>query len=183
MGTNGAHDSGRRRVVMNKGIGKIIILAVLLLGLTACATPATKEYAGPILPGSETALVEAGPYTHFESFDGQAIGSLRLTVIPGTHVVTIRPAANEQPMGAYLYYSKVSGTVQFAAEAGHRYLVYVDYMPQRQNEDETGTGFIWIGHVLDRTTGKKIAKTDQFPLGAEPRGWPTGMADPGIFTK
>jgi hypothetical protein len=168
------------------GINNIKLMAIamplLLLGLLSCA-PIAKEYAGPELPGSQTALIEAGAYTHFEGLDGKAVGALRLAVMPGVHSVTIRPAENEQPMGQYLYYSWVSGTVQFTAEAGHRYLVYVEYTTQRPNEDEEGTGFVWIGHVTDRTTGKKIAKTDSLPLGVEPRGWPTGVADSGIYSR
>jgi hypothetical protein len=167
---------------INKAVLLVIAIPLLLLGVLSCA-PIVKEYAGPELPGNQTALVEAGAYTHLAGLDGKAVTALRLAVMPGVHSVTIKPAENEQPMGPYLYYSWVQGDVQFTAEAGHRYLVYVEYRTQPPSEDELGTGFVWIGHVVDRTTGKKIAKTDAFPLGVEPRGWPTGVADSGIYSR
>jgi hypothetical protein len=164
---------------------QMVIPAILLLALTACAS-VTKKYTGPTLPSDQTALVGSGPYTHIENLDGQRITTLRMAVMPGEHKVEMRPAEQDQPNQAYLFYSWLSGSVTFVAEAGHRYLVYVDFVPTPGPADEErGSGFTWTGYVLDRSTGKKIASTGQLPLGVAPRGFPTGfpMTAPGIMLR
>jgi hypothetical protein len=151
-------------------------VGIVLLALTACSTSATKEYAGPTLPSDQTALVESGPYTHIRGLDDQRIASLRVAVLPGAHTIEMRPAEQEQPYREYLFYSRVTGSAKFVAEAGHRYLAYVDFIPGPGPADEDkGSGYTWIGYVLDTSTGKKIANTERLALEVEPRSFPTGF--------
>jgi hypothetical protein len=99
-----------------------------------------------------------------------------VAVLPGEHTLHMRPAEQDQPNQAYIFYSWVIGLVEFVAEAGHRYRVYVDFVPTPGPADEEkGSGFTWIGYVLDKSTGQKIANTGQLPLGVEPRRFPTGF--------
>ena len=156
---------------------EIVALGVLLLTVTACSTVVTKEYSGPMLPSDQTALIESGPCTDIKKLDGRAITSLRAAVLPGEHTVEMRPAEQEQPIRAYLFHSWVTGSVKIVAEAGHRYLAYVDFVPAPEPADEVeGSGYTWIGYVLDKSTGRKIANTGRLPLGVEPRGFPTGAS-------
>jgi hypothetical protein len=154
-------------------------LGVLLLAVVACAATTTREYTGPTLPNDQIALIESGPYTHIERVDGQGIPTLRIGVLPGEHSVELRPAEQEQPYREYLFYSWVTGSVRFRVEAGHRYLVYVDFVPASGPADEQkGSGYTWIGYVLDKSTGRKVANTGRLPLGVEPRLVPGGTILP-----
>ncbi len=150
-------------------------LGILFLALTACAAAVTREYSGPARPDDQIALIESGPYTHMEQVDGRRIATLRVTVMPGERTLQIRPAEQEQPYREYIFYTHASGAVRFAAEAGHRYLVYVDFVPaQGPADEEKGSGYTWIGYVLDKSTGKKVANTGPLPLSVEPRVYPGG---------
>jgi hypothetical protein len=158
---------------------RIATLGIVLFTLTACAS-VTNEYKGPTLPSDQTALVESGSYTNIESLDGRRTTKLKMALLPGEHTVQMRPSEQEQPNQAYLFYSWVTGSVTFVAEAGHRYLVYVDFVPTPGPADEEkGSGYTWTGYVLDRSTGKRIADTGQLPLGVAPRGFPTGFPTVG----
>jgi hypothetical protein len=64
--------------------------------------------------------------------------------------------------------------VTFTAQAGHKYLAYVDFVTSKAPAEESGTGFVWIGYVQDKSSGVRLAKTDELPLGAERRGYPGG---------
>lgn len=147
----------------------LTVLGVFLLGLAAC-TSTTQHYAGPALPDERTALIESGPYTYIESINGKKIATLRATVLPGTLVLTMRPDEQNQPVREYVFYSRGPGSVSFDAEAGHRYLAYVVFVPEEGPADELkGSGYVWIGYVLDKSTGRKVAETGRLPLDVEPR--------------
>jgi hypothetical protein len=155
---------------------RMIAVGIVLLAVSACAAATTSGYTGPTLPGDQTALIESGPYTNIEKLDDQTITALRVSVLPGEHTVVMRPAEQEQPYREYLFYSRVSGAVKFVAEAGHRYLAYVDFVPAPGPADEAkGSGYTWIGYILDKSTGGKIANTGPLPLGAESRSFPAGF--------
>ncbi len=155
------------------------VLAVALLTLIACSTTPMREYAGPP-PGDQTAVVETGPYTRIEEVDGQRVRSLKVGVLPGPHSLGLRPDEQTQPVREYVFYTWVTGSVDFTAIAGHTYLVYVDFVADKRPVDEqTGSGFVWVGHVVDKSTGKRIANTGELPLGAERRGFPTGGVPAG----
>ncbi len=157
---------------------KLMVLGIFLLGLAACAST-TQQYAGPALPADRTALVESGPYTYIESIDGTPTTTLRATVLPGVHTLTMRPDEQNQPVREYIFYSHGPGSVSFEAEAGRRYLVYVDFVHEEGPVDRLkGSGYTWIGYVLDKSTGRKIADTGRLPLGVQPRQ-PFGFTAPG----
>jgi hypothetical protein len=150
-------------------------LGMLILMLTACASGVTKEYAGPTLPEDRIALIESGPYTHIEKVDGKKLTTLRVAVNPGEHVVQMRPSEQDQPYREYIFYTSATGTAKFAAEAGHKYLAYVDFVPSKGPADEEkGSGYTWIGYILDKSTGNKVANTGYLPVSVEPRGFPSG---------
>jgi hypothetical protein len=162
---------------------RLTVLALSILLVSACTTTAVREYQSPALSGGQTALIESGPYTLIEGIDGGGLGSLRASVPPGRHTIAMRPDEQNQPLRDYLFYSWVTGSVDFTAEAGHRYLVYVDFTPEPGQADERkGSGFVWTGYVLDRSTGMKIANTGPLPLGAEPRRFPNGSPIDGVIT-
>jgi hypothetical protein len=167
-----------KKIVLSLGI---MVLALGLLGQTACAV-ATKGYTGPVKPADETAIVSSGPYTELVSTDGTKISGLKVALLPGEHTVVMKPSYsidNSTYMGAYFFYSNVNGSVTFNVEPGHRYVAYVTTSAGPPTEDNTGTGFIWVGHIEDRTTHQKVAKTDRLPLEAYPRT-PGGAGSPWI---
>jgi hypothetical protein len=157
--------------------GRIAALGILVFALAACATTLTKGYEGATLPDDQTALVESGPYTHIEKYDGMKLSSQNVTVLPGEHTVEMR-LAQGQPSRQYFFYSRATGFVTFTAEAGHRYLVYINFIPvPEQAEEEKGSGYTWVGCIQDKSTGKKIASTPPLPLEAEPSelAYPSGL--------
>ena len=127
-----------------------------------------KAYQGPTLPADQTALIESGSYTLIEKCDGLKITSLKVAVLPGEHVIEMTPAQQGQPYRGYLFYSLVTGSVSFIAEAGHTYLAYVDFLAASAPANEGGSGYEWIGYVQDRSSGQMIANTGRLPLKAEP---------------
>ncbi len=150
--------------------GRIAALGILLLALTACGTTLTKGYAGSDLPGDQTALVESGPYTHMVRYDGMKLSSPNVTVLPGQHTIEMRLAAGEQPSREYFFHSGATGSVTFTAEPGHRYLAYINFVPvPGLADEESGSGYTWVGCIQDRSSGKKIASTSPLPLEADPR--------------
>jgi hypothetical protein len=155
--------------------GRIAALGILVFTLAACATTLTKGYEGPALPGDQTALVESGPYTHIEKYDGMKLSSQNVTVLPGEHTVEMRLVEAQQPSREYFFYSGATGSVTFTAEAGHKYLVYINFVPApEQADEEKGSGYTWVGYIQDKSTGKKIASTPPLPLEAQPTFIPAG---------
>jgi hypothetical protein len=155
---------------------RLMAVGIVLLALSACAGAVTKGYTGPTLPADQTALIRSGPYTHIEKCDGLNVPGLNVAVLPGVHTVEMRPAEQEQPLRNYIFYSRVNGSVSFTAEAGHRYLAYVDFVPgQTPADEEKGSGYTWIGYISDESSEKKVGNTGSLPLGVEPRtfqgGW------------
>jgi hypothetical protein len=151
---------------------KVAAVALVILTVKACANMPTQVYTGQALPSDQTALVESGSYTNIVSLDGQSISGLNAAVLPGTHTMEIKP--DGQPYREYLFWPRSNGLLTFAADAGHKYLVYVDFVSPPVPVEEAGTGFVWIGYVQDERTGERIAKTDPLPLGVERREYPTG---------
>jgi len=127
-----------------------------------------KAYPGPTLPADQTALIESGAYTNVERCDGLKITSLKVAVLPGEHLIEMTPADQGQPQRGYLFYSSVTGSISFTAEAAHTYLVYVDFVAAPAPADEGGSGYEWIGYVQDRASGKTIANSGRLPLKAHP---------------
>ncbi|OPY63357.1 MAG: hypothetical protein A4E57_03810 [Syntrophorhabdaceae bacterium PtaU1.Bin034] len=159
------------------------VTGILLLLLAACSPAVIKGYPGPTLPGNQTALVETGAYTVIEGFDGQRATGDAVVLLPGPHTLHIRPNEYQQPMSQYWFYSPVIGSVNFNAEAGHTYRVYVDFVvAPGPVAEEKGSGFRWVGYILDRSTNRTIANTGLLPLDAEPRIPPTLRPGfPGFF--
>jgi hypothetical protein len=167
---------------------KTLALVVAVFALSACAGISTQGYSGPALPADQTAIVNSGAYTDLIASDGMKVSGMRVAVLPGRHTIVMKPSDNQDAWGygAYFFYSRVTGSVEFTAEAGHTYRAYVAIGPAPDTTEESGmgyagagstdTGFTWIGYIADETTGKKIARTDRLALQAEPRGYPTGVA-------
>jgi hypothetical protein len=167
---------------------KTLALVVAVFALSACAGTSMQGYSGPALPADQTAVVRSGPYTDLIASDGVSVPGMRVAVLPGRHTIVMKPSDNHDAWGygAYFFYSRVTGSVEFTAEAGHTYLAYVNIGPAPETTEESGmgyasaestdTGFTWIGYITDSTTGKKIDRTDRLALQAEPRGYPSGIA-------
>jgi len=151
---------------------KWVALAVAIFALGACSSAPTKGYSGPAMPADQTALIVSGPYTDLESVDGVKVSGLRVSVLPGKHTVGMRPSnyGSSYPgyLGPYYFYSLVTGSVEFSAEAGHRYVAWVRMGPGPATEELTGSGFEWRGYVEDQTTNHNLVRTAALPLEAEP---------------
>ncbi len=146
------------------------VLPIMLAVLPACAVTAMKAYPGPVLPASQTARVESGAYTAIEALDAQKVTSETMDVLPGPHILLVRPLEYRQPAGPYWFSSPVTASVEFAAQAGHIYVAYVDFVvASGPAAEEKGSGFRWIGSILDRTADRIVGKTDPLPLEARPR--------------
>lgn len=174
---------------------RIMVLMLALLTLSACAGT-TKEYSGPVLPASETAVVRSGPYTDLVAIDGRKVSSLSVALLPGKHTVEIKPTDNLQAYGygygAYYFYSRVTGSIEFTAEPGHTYLVYAAIATAPTTEDSdtgysvtgsTDTGFTWSGYITDETAGRRLARTDTLALQAEPRFYPGGTSGTSVIRR
>jgi hypothetical protein len=162
---------------------RTLALVMATLALSACAGASMQGYSGSALPADQTAIVKSGAYTDLMASDGMKVPRLSVAVLPGRHTIVMKPSDNQglYGYGAYFYYSLVTGSVQFTAEAGHYYLAYVIFAPAsgttwEDDMEHTGTGFTWVGYITDETTGKRVARTDRLALQAEPRGWPGGVS-------
>jgi hypothetical protein len=120
------------------------------------------------LPAEQTAVVESGPYTDIVSADGVKVAGLSVALLPGSRTIEMIPGQTGQPDQGWAFYSTVTGSVAFTAEAGHRYVAYVDFESQPVPGHEKYSGWSWFGWIRDKTTGVKLASTGRLPLGAYP---------------
>lgn len=147
---------------------KLVAAGLALLMIGACAEMAAmKGYTGPTLPADRTALIESGPYTHVEKLNGVKVPSRSVVVLPGKHTVEMVPVP-DQYRREYIFYSRVTGSITFTAQAGHRYLAYVDFITRPGAAEEPGSGYKWVGYLKDLTTGDKVARTEELPAEVEP---------------
>lgn len=160
-------------------------LVLAALSLAACAGAPTKAYTGPVLPAEQTALITSGFHTDIVSIDGIKVSGLSAVVPPGQHTIILRPGSDlENPYGysqAYTFYSLTDGSLNFTAEAGHKYLVDVNVgeaRPEQNKSDNelSGTGFVWTADIRDQTKQTRVASTGELPLQAEPRGYGSGIS-------
>ncbi len=157
-----------KSIVLSLGI---MLLALAFFAQTASAA-AVQGYAGPVKPGDETAVVRSGAYTDLVSYDGTKVSGLSVALLPGEHTVVMKPSyptTSYQSMGGYFLYSNVNGSVTFNAEPGHEYVAYVTTAAGPATEDQTGSGFTWVGYIQDKTTHQRVAATERLPLEAYPR--------------
>jgi hypothetical protein len=113
------------------------------------------------LPPDATAIVSSGAYGDLVSCDGVKLSStqLKVAVLPGEH--TIRITMRRQTIGFKVLYSGEVGSVTFVAEAGHRYLADVELIPQGKWLSLATAEYDWIGHIVDRETGRIIGVTTE----------------------
>jgi hypothetical protein len=130
-------------------------LALLLV--SSCASVIKQGYEGAKLPTDRTAVIQSGPYTDIEGYDGTQLGSrwLSIAVLPGRHAIEV--AFPPRLTGNAFYYSDVTGLVTFDALAGHRYVAYA-YLVSPD---------LWIAYVSDRTSGERVAQSELLPLKVE----------------
>lgn len=149
---------------------RVVVLGAVVLTLAACAGVPMQGYTGPALPAEQTALVQTGAYTDLIACDGKKVSGLGLTVLPSVHTIELKPDDQQQSymQTGFIYRSTVTGSISFTAEAGHKYLVYVNIAPGPSTDENAGTGYTWVGIVEDETTHRKVAKTDHLPLQIEP---------------
>jgi len=161
------------------------VFAMAFLAQTSMASQ--QGYAGPAKPADETALVRSGAYTEIVSVDGTKVSSLNVTVLPGEHTVVMKPSypVDNNYATPYFFYSLVNGSVTFKADAGHTYVAYARTSagPSTEDqsaagyasmEDQTGSGFTWVGYIEDKTDHERVAKTETLALQAYPRTWGYG---------
>ncbi len=167
---------------------KTLAIGVAVLALGACAGMPMQGYTGPALPTDRTAVVRTGPYTDIVAYDSMKLPSLSVALLPGEHTLEMLP--NDPPntdgySGAYYFYSKVTGSVAFMAEAGHRYQAYVSIAPEPGTTEGSDSGykdsgFAWRGYIQDETTHKRVASTGRLPIEAEPKIYPGGTGGAAI---
>jgi len=165
----------------------MMVLAVAFLTQTA-SMASEQGYTGPAKPADETAVVRSGAYTDIVAIDGTTTSSLSITVLPGEHTVVMKPsypAGDNVWVTPYYFYSRVNGSVTFKAEAGHTYVAYARTSagPSTEDqsaagyasmEDQSGSGFSWVGYIEDKTAHERVAKTERLALEAYPRSWGFG---------
>jgi len=160
----------------NSVFRRLGVLAAVMAFLApgACAYAPTKAYPGPALPAEQTAVVVSGPYTDIVSADGVKVQGLSVALLPGSHTIVMIPSEIGQPNQGWLFYSTVTGSVAFAAEAGHRYIAYVEFVSQSVPGHENFSGWSWFGSIRDKATGVQLARTERLPLGAYPYSYGGG---------
>ena len=173
-----------KRIILSLGI---MVLALAFVAPIAAAAP-TQGSAGALGPADEAALVKSGAYTEVVSVDGAKVSGLSVRVSPGEHTLVMKPSYptdNTTYTGGYFFYSNVDGTVAFKAEPGHAYVAYANTYtaPSRDDqyavgsssaEDQSGSGFTWVGYIEDKTTHQRVAKTERLALEAYPRSYSYG---------
>ena len=165
-----------KRILLS--LAMMVFAIVFLVQTTSMASQ--QGYAGPAKPADETALLKSGAYTEIVSVDGTKVSSLNVTVLPGEHTVVMKPSYPlDNVYGTpYYFYSLVNGSVRFNADAGHTYVAYArtsagpstedQSAPGYASEDQTGTGFTWVGYIEDKTANERVAKTETLALQAYP---------------
>ena len=118
---------------------KIVAMGMAFLAIGACAGTPMQGYTGPVLPADQTALVSSGPYTDLVACDGTRVPGLSVDVLPGKHAIEMK-VSDQIDMygydGAYFFYSLGPGSATFTAEAGRKYVAYVNIAPEPAREEE-----------------------------------------------
>jgi len=172
-----------KRILLS--LAMMVFAIVFLVQTTSMASQ--QGYAGPAKPADETALLKSGAYTEIVSVDGTKVSSLNVTVLPGEHTLVMKPSypVDGNYATPYFFYSVVNGSVTFKADAGHTYVAYARTSAGQSTEnqsaagyasmeDQTGSGFTWVGYIEDKTDHERVAKTETLALQAYPRTWGYG---------
>ncbi|MGD0659206.1 MAG: hypothetical protein ABSD38_14155 [Syntrophorhabdales bacterium] len=139
---------------------RLVLLGMAFLFAGSCAGT-MKGYSGPALPAGETALIRAGFDAYILRCDDVRLShsQLSITVLPGKHTVEI--SFRRQWVGDKLLLSDVTGSITFAAVAGHTYSVNADLLPIKEWAGLVAHEYDWKGYVKDQGTGQTIAITSE----------------------
>ena len=152
----------------------VLLTTVFVVCLASCG-PSMKTYrvyAGPELPGSETAqLLCEGEKIQLNSVKGQKSftrkdisGKVTLEILPGDYDLTVSFSGRSMTtvFGDWYSYnifyrhnSTDNVNISMKAEAGHTYLVTSDHNYEKDQ---------WYAVIRDETAGKRILKEGPYPL-------------------
>ena len=157
---------------------RIVVLGVAVLALGASASAPIKGLTRYLLPADQTASFQErtqhGPSRVQRCPGVRPRASL---FCPGDHTIELKPTDiyEYQQQGPNFFYFRVTGSVAFTAEAGHKYLAYVNIATVPSTEDNSGA-YTWAGlqSKKDETTHKRVARTERLPL----RGKSDTQVDP-----
>jgi len=139
---------------------RLVLLGMAFLFAGSCAET-MEGYSGPVLPAGETALIKAGFNADILRCDDVRLSpsQLNITVLPGKHTVEI--SFRRQWVGDKLLHSDVTGSITFAAEAGHTYSVNANLLPIKEWAGLVAHEYDWRGYTKDQGTGQTIAITSE----------------------
>ena len=166
---------------MHDGLSRVapVLLGGIFLFLASCGGLTLKGYTGPTLPADETAMVRSGAFANIVRCDGLELSSsqLKVAVLPGKH--TIEMTMRRQMIGFKLFHSDVIGSATFIAQAGRRYLVDVELVPQDKWLGVVASEYDWAGRILDEGTGETMAvTTGALPVKVDWIPWVRGYETP-----
>jgi hypothetical protein len=148
---------------MDDGLSRVapVLLGGIFLFLASCGGLTLKGYTGPTLPADDIATVRSGAFANMVRCDGLDLSStqLKVAVLPGKH--TIEMTMRRQLIGFRFFYSDVVGSATFIAQAGRRYLVDVELVPQDKWLGLVASEYDWAGRILDEGTGETMAITTE----------------------
>jgi hypothetical protein len=123
-----------------------VLVVVTTVFLTGSCSSTMRMYSGPELPASQTALVRGADISiNLVSCDGRKITSSDVVILPGDH--TIEMSFYQREVG----YSIDTALMDFAAEAGHVYIV----------EKLMGGGNMYGAIIIDRDSRQKVSRNER----------------------
>jgi len=139
---------------------RLALLGMAFLLAGSCAGT-MKGYTGPLMPAGETALIKTGFYADILRCDDIRLAPsyLNIIVLPGKHTVEI--SLRRQWVGDKFLHSEVTGSITFAAVAGHTYSVNANLLPKKEWAGLVEHEYDWQGYVVDQGTGQTIAITTE----------------------
>ncbi len=159
MGKDGeGREKGTLRLLLF--LARLMLLVMAFLLVVSCAGT-MKGYTGPSMPAGETVLIKTGFYADLLRCDDIRLAPsyFNIIVLPGKHIVEI--SLRRQWIGDKLLHSDVTGSITFAAEAGHTYSVNANLLPGKEWAGLVAHQYDWQGYVKDQGTGQTIAVTTE----------------------
>ncbi len=139
---------------------RLALLGMAFLLAGSCAGT-MRGYTGPSMPAGETALIKTGFYADILRCDDVRLAPsyLNIIVLSGKHTVEI--SFRRQWVGDKLLHSEVTGSITFAAAAGHTYSVNANLLPIKEWAGLVEHEYDWQGYVKDQGTGQTVAITTE----------------------
>ena len=144
-----------------------LVAVIALFVISACSGSQNRPFSATGPDGGTKATIRSGPHTWVEGVDGQRVkaSSLSVVVTPGSHILSVGFVS--RTVGFKLLYAAGNASLPLVVQAGHRYTVYTEEVPESEWANLIVWSYNWVAYVRDDSSGERIAQSEPLPLREE----------------